>query len=122
MAIEKKISRLWLRIDGELIETVAGSVKFSAGGYERAQVIGDHGVVGYTEKPVPMTCEGSVIVGSGFNLTGFVKNGVVELIAQYDTGQIVTSSGCWFTKPLDFSNDGSGSASFALEGNPLENA
>ncbi len=122
MATEKKISRLWLRIDGELIETVSGSVKFSAGGYERTAIVGDHGVAGYTEKPVAMTCEGSVIVGSGFDLTGFVKGGIVELIAQYDTGQIVSSPNCWFTKPLDFSNDGSGSASFALEGSPLENA
>ena len=73
MGIEKRISKAWLRVDGELYECVAGSIKFNPGGEERTTVFSDQGVAGWTSKARAMSCEGSVLVGGAHDIPGFGK-------------------------------------------------
>lgn len=122
MAVDVKVSRAWLRINGQLLETLAQSIRFSPGGYERTPVYGEDGVAGYTEKPVAMTCSGSVIIDGAFDIVGVDDGTPVTLTLLLNTGQSLSSSACWFTKPLEYAVDGSGAAAFEINGKPMERA
>ena len=122
MGIEKRISKGWLRVNGELYECVEGSLKFNPGGNDRTTLFSQDGVAGYSEKSHAMTCEGSVLVGGAHNIPGFAKDGECSLTLLLDTGQTVTSKNCWFITTPDYALDGSGACTFSIEGSPMESA
>lgn len=122
MGIEKRISKAWLRVNGEQYECVAGSIKFNPGGEERTTVFSDQGVAGWTSKARAMSCEGSVLVGGAHDIPGFGKGEGCSLTLLLDTGQTLSSKNCWFTAPPDYAVDGSGACSFSIEGAPMEAA
>ncbi len=100
------LSRVWLRINGQLMETDPTTTKVDLGGFEREAVVTDQGFAGYTEKPKEANVETTIRVSSDTDLIAMKDwtNAVITL--QYNSGQIFVMRDATITEPPSLSSDG----------------
>lgn len=88
MASSKYLGRAFIRMNGLSLASLPGTAKLNPGGVERSPVNGDHGHLGYTEKPVNSEIECDFAVGADTDLQALqnMTDGTVTFEA--DTGQV----------------------------------
>lgn len=86
--MSKYLGRAFIRANGLTIASLPGSAKLNPGGMERTPVVGDFGMLGYTEKPVHAEVECDIAVSADTDLQALqnIVDGTVTF--EGDTGQV----------------------------------
>jgi|GEM_PF-2809090 hypothetical protein len=112
------LSRVWVRIDGTLMETDPTTTKLDFGGYTREAVVTDQGFVGYTERPKEGSIETTIRVASDTDLEALRNATNIVVTAQYNTGQVFVMRDATIAEPPAVTSDGK--CTIRLFGHPVE--
>lgn len=112
-------SKAWIKAGGALLETLPGA-KLDLGGNERAPVVGNHSVHGYSEtvKPAVLTCEISLTQGYSLEQLRNLVDATVTYEA--DTGQTYVMRGAFVSKTLSVSAGDGGKVALEFSGDPAQ--
>ena len=86
--MSKYLGRAFVRANGLTIASLPGSAKLNPGGVERSAVVGDFGMLGYTEKPVHAEVECDIAVGADTDLSALQNMVDGTVTFEGDTGQV----------------------------------
>ncbi len=84
----KYLGRAFIRANGQTIASLPGTAKLNPGGVERTPVVGDYGMLGYTEKPVHAEVECDIAVGANTDLAALQNMVDGTVTFEGDTGQV----------------------------------
>jgi hypothetical protein len=100
------------QINGRVTLTLAGKrlaskegAKLMTGGVEREPVLGDGGVLGYTEKTVAPGVECTIAYSRDTRLADLNATTDATLIFKSDTGREYILTGAFLTKPCEINKD-----------------
>lgn len=112
-------SRAYIKTNGALLATLPGA-KLDLGGVERNAVMGDAGVLGYSEvtKPSMLSCEIALSGGTSLAALGKITGATVTYEA--DTGQTYMIRNAFVTKTMSVQAGDGGKVALEFSGDPAE--
>lgn len=112
-------SMAYIKVDGDLLPTMP-SPSVDLGGVERAPVVGNNSVHGYSEtvKPAMMECE--ISLGAGMSLARLQKITGATVIYEADTGQTYVIRDAFCTETLKVTGGADGKVALKFSGQPAE--
>lgn len=111
--MSKYLGRAFVRANGLTIASLPGSAKLNPGGVERSPVVGDFGMLGYTEKPIHAEVECDIAVGADTDLAALQNMVDGTVTFEGDTGQTWIVRKACLAAPINVqSGDGKASIKF----------
>jgi len=108
-----------VKIDGDTIFAKSGQITFNPGGWERAEVMADGHMIGYTQKPVPSIVSGTCQHTSDTDMRALADHSNVSITLELDTGVKYLVDSAFATKPPELSGD-AGEISIEYKGQPAK--
>lgn len=118
MANNKLLGRAIIRVNGKTFRQEKGAT-LDIGGIKRNTKMGNAGVNGFSEEPVPSKMEVSIHVGPETSLAEIRDWSNVVASFECDTGQTYVINGGWVTDPPVL-EEGDGKTKFVIEGPAAE--
>lgn len=106
-----------IRMNGKSLRSESGAT-MSLGGFERADRYADHGLLGYSEKPIAAMVSGNLAHTSATDLQEIMDAVDVTIIFETDTGVRYTMRNAFCTKPPELTS-GEGQVSFEFKGKAM---
>lgn len=116
---KKLLGKAYIRVDGKLLETMAGA-KLDLGGETRETVVGNNAVLGHTGKPKQAKLECEIAVGQGVSLDELRKVEDATVTFEADTGQTYTLKNAWLVEPPVLTDGEGGKVPLVFEATPAD--
>lgn len=117
--MSQRHSMAYIKVDGQLLPTLP-SPTVDLGGPERAPVVGNNTVLGYSEVIKPATLECDISLGLGESLAQLQKISGATIIYEADTGQTYMIREAFVTETLKVSGGADGKVTLKFAGQPAE--
>lgn len=105
-----------VRLNGASIRSESGA-QLSMGGFERAPRFADHGLLGFSKKPVESTITCTLAHTAQTDLQAINETENATLIFETDTGVTYTVRNAWCSKPPELTG-GEGQVAVEFKGSP----
>lgn len=115
----QRLGKAYIKVDGELLETMPGA-KIDIGGDKRDPIVGSHTVHGFAEAIQPARVECEISVGASTSLAKLraITNATVTF--ECDTGQVYIVRNAWVAETLSVTEGEGGKVPIVLMGPPAE--
>lgn len=117
--MSQRHSMAYIKVDARLLPTLP-SPTVDLGGVERAPVVGNNNVLGYSEVIKPATLECEISLGLGENLSWLQKIMAATIIYETDTGQTYIIRDAFVTETLKVTGGADGKVTLKFSGQPAE--
>ena len=116
----KRHSMAYITVSGVgLLATLPGA-KLDLGGVERAPVVGEHTILGYSEKLKPAMLECEISLGQGMSLAALQAMTGATVTYEADTGQRYMVRDAFTTDTLSVSSGEGGKVALKMQGQPAQ--
>ena len=116
---KKRLGKAFIKVDGELLETMPGA-KLNLGGPERSPVVGNNTVHGFSESIKESSLECEISVGATTSLDKFRKTENATITFEADTGQTYVIREAWCVSPPEVTDGEGGKVPLKFNGPPAE--
>lgn len=114
-----KHSKAWIKVNGAILETMAGA-KLNLGGNKRDAVVGATKVLGYSETLEPARIECEISLGQGISLSSIKDITAATVTYEADTGQTYVVRNAFVSETLEVTAGDGGKVRVVLVGDPAE--
>lgn len=115
----QRLGKAYIKIDGDLLETMPGA-KIDIGGDKRDPVVGSHTVHGYAEAIMPSRVDCEISVGPNTSLAKIRDITDATVTFECDTGQVYIVRNAWVSETLTVTEGEGGKVPIVLMGPPAE--
>jgi hypothetical protein len=112
-------SRAYIKVNGALLETLPGA-KLKLGGDKRAPVVGNRGLIGYSETTEPAELDCEIALTAGTSLAALRDIVDATLTYEADTGQTYVVRNAFVTEAIEVSAGDGGKVMLKFAGDPAE--
>lgn len=115
----RKLGSVKIKVDGTVLESKPGA-SLDPGGTERATVMGDNEVLGFSQQPKQSKVDCEIVYGKETSLSELGEIEDATLSFECDTGQTYVVQGAWLTNTPALKGGEGGSVQLTFEGPPAE--
>lgn len=112
-------SRAQIKVNGGLLETLPG-LKLKLGGNKRSPVVGNRGLIGYSEATEPAELDCEIALTPGTSLAQLRDITDATLTYEADTGQTYVVRNAFVTEAIEVSAGDGGKVALKFSGDPAQ--
>ncbi|NKB37857.1 MAG: hypothetical protein GKR93_11925 [Gammaproteobacteria bacterium] len=113
--------RAFIKLEGKILPTANGA-KLNYGNNERAPVVGDQGVRGFSEKPTAPMIEATIQHAKDVSLDALSKVTDTNITFEADSGATFILSNAWLSNALELTANENGDLPVTFHGLSCEEA